>query len=423
MSKPHNQSPGEQVQVGRFAALHAPRYRSFWLGSLASIAGVQLMTIAQGWLVYELSGSPLDLGLLGAATAIPTIIVTLFGGVLADRLDKRKVLIATSALAGVFLLVLTVLDYTNTVVVAHVLIIASLIGLVTGLDWPARQAIFPSLIERHQMMSAVALNSILWQSTRMAVPAIGGILIAASDTSVAFLISTIGMIYMVLVLLRLRPDPETRSQGASLHQLLEGFRFIVHNRLFAVLIPLTWVSMFFAISFIQIMPAFADLLDVGEKGFGFLISAFGVGSVLGTIIISAHQQTRRLGWVMVGGMIISAASLLGFAAVTYWHQVITGAFYWALLCAFVAGLFHSFFLISSMTVLQLLVPHELRGRVMGIHGITFSLIPLGGLFVGALAAVFSSPIATGIGALIALSAGIWVAVTQVEVRNFDATQY
>lgn len=271
-------------------------------------------------------------------------------------------------------------------------------------------------------MSAVALNSILWQSTRMAVPAVGGILIAASDTAVAFLISTFGFICMVLVLLPLRPDPVTRPQGASLHQLAEGFRFILSNRLFAVLIPLTWASMFFTISFIQIMPAVADLLDVGEKGFGFLISAFGVGSVVGTLIIGAHQHTRLIGLVMVGGVIVSATSLLGFAAVTHWHNAISGAFYWSLVFAFLVGVFHSFFLISSMTVLQLRVPQELRGRVMGIHGITFSLIPLGGLFVGALASATSSPIAMAISALFALSAGIWVALTEPEVRTLDATQ-
>ncbi len=406
----------------RFSALGEPRFRSFWLGSLAAVGGVQLMTIALGWLVYELSGSPLDLGLLGASLALPTIALTLFGGVLADRLDKRKLLIATSGAAGALLLLLALLDATETARVGNVLAVAALIGLVTGLDWPARGSIFPSLIERRHMMSAVALNSILWQATRMAVPALGGMLIAVTGTAPAFLLSAAGFACMVAVLRRLRPDPQVRAAGASLQQIAEGIGFIVRNRLFAVLIPLTWVSMFFATSFIQIMPAFADLLGVDERGFGALVSAFGVGSVGGTLIIGTRQRVRWIGRVMLLALAASALALSGFAALGFAVASVPGAFYWALLAVALNGLLHSVFLIASMTVLQLHVPDTLRGRVMGIHGITFSLIPLGGLFTGALAAVTSPPLATWAGAAIVLAACAWVAATQAEVRDLDGTR-
>mgnify|MGYP002866951009 CR=1 FL=1 len=145
------------------------------------------------WLVFELSGSALDLGLLGAVTAIPTIAATLVGGILADRFNRRSILVVTTSLSAVLLLVLTILDATGVVLVWHVLILSGILGLVQGFDFPARSSIFPALIESNQMMSAVALNSILWQGTRMILPGIGGILIAIADTAFVFGVCTDGL--------------------------------------------------------------------------------------------------------------------------------------------------------------------------------------------------------------------------------------
>ena len=170
----------------RFDALASLPYRRFWLGSVASVGSTQLYFIAMAWLVFELSGSPLDLGLLGASMAVPTIAATLVGGIVADRLNRRSILLTTTAVAAVLLLLLAALDATGVVRVWHVLVVSGLLGLVHGFDFPARSSIFPALIQPHQMMSAVALNSILWQGTRMILPAIGGILIALTDTALVF---------------------------------------------------------------------------------------------------------------------------------------------------------------------------------------------------------------------------------------------
>jgi predicted MFS family arabinose efflux permease len=333
-----------------------------------------------GWLVFELSGSTLKLGLLGAAGAIPQILVTLFGGVLADRLDKRKVLMVTSLVISALLLILAVLDFTGVVKVWHVIVIAALIGLTSGFDWPARQALFPSLIDRKHMMSAVVLNSVLWQGTRMIVPAIGGIVIAVSSTAVVFMAAAIGFFTMFLVMASLDVVHRVTPRGNSLHQFVEGLRFIGSSKLFAILIPLTWIVTFFGVSYIQLMPAFAEILGVGERGFGFLISASGVGSVTGTILIVLVQNTCRLGWLILGGSLCSTLALFSFSFVTGYAETIQNAYTIAICFVFLMSMFNSMYLISSMTVLQLRVPDALRGRVMGIHGITFSLIPLGALF-------------------------------------------
>ena len=185
-------SPVESLKtdapVRRMGALSQPAYRRYWLGSLAAVGAVQLVMIGQGWMIVnQLGGSPLDLGYLGAATALPTIAVNLFGGVVADRVNRRLLLIATSILSAALLTVLVVLTVTEAVRIWHVIAIGAVLGLISGFDWPARNALFPALIGRAYIMSAVALNSVLWQGTRVVAPAIAGLLIRLFGTGAVFM--------------------------------------------------------------------------------------------------------------------------------------------------------------------------------------------------------------------------------------------
>ena len=406
----------------RFDALASATYRRFWLGSIASVGSTQLYFIAMVWLVFELSNSPLDLGLLGAATAVPNILATLIGGLVADRVNRRTILILTTGISTVLMLLLAALDATGLVRVWHVLLISGLLGLVQGFDFPARSSIFPSLIEPKQMLSAVALNSILWQGSRMIFPAIGGILIALTDTSLIFVLCGLGFITMLMVLCWLEVVQVIQAKADPWHEFKEGLRFVLHHRLFLTLILLTWISMFFGTSYIQIMPIFADILQSGERGYGLLISATGVGSVAGNLFISRFQQSRRLGLMMLSCAALAPFSLIGFSLVAGTLANVAGAFWLASLFAVMTAAFSSVFLVSSMTVLQLKVPDKLRGRVMGIHSITWSMIALGGLIAGALASKFSAPVAVVIGAVIVLSSVIWVTIRKLELLNLNVHQ-
>jgi len=406
----------------RFDALASAPYRRFWLGSIASVGSTQLYFIAMAWLVFELSNSPLDLGLLGAATAVPNILATLIGGLVADRVNRRTILILTTGISTVLMLLLAALDATGLVLVWHVLLISGLLGLVQGFDFPARSSIFPSLIEPKQMLSAVALNSILWQGSRMIFPAIGGILIALTDTSLIFVLCGLGFITMLMVLCWLEVVQVIQAKTDPWIEFKEGLRFVLHNRLFLTLILLTWISMFFGTSYIQIMPIFADILQSGERGYGLLISATGVGSVAGNLFISRFQQSRRLGLMMLSCAALAPFSLIGFSLVAGTLANVAGAFWLASLFAVMTAAFSSVFLVSSMTVLQLKVPDKLRGRVMGIHSITWSMIALGGLIAGALASKFSAPVAVVIGAVIVLSSVIWVTIRKLELLNLNVHQ-
>ncbi|MCY4351274.1 MAG: MFS transporter, partial [Thiotrichales bacterium] len=381
----------------------------------ASVGGFQLLIMGQGWLVYELSGSPLDLGFLGAASSIPTIAAALAGGVIADRVDRRRMLIVTSSIIAGLLVLLAALDGTGVVAVWHVLAIAAAIALIAGLDFPSRQAFFPSLIPREQMMSAVALNSMLWQGSRMVLPGLGGVVIALVDTWAVFAAGAIGFMAMTRVMASFTPTPAAEvplATGHSGRQFVDGIRYIASHRLFWVLILLTYATTFFGISYVQLMPAFARLLGVGETGYGLLLSATGVGAITGNLIAAPLQRSPRLGRLMVAAPMGGAVAIVGFALCVALLPDASIGYVLALVCGMLTAVCMSMYFVASMTQLQLAVPDALRGRVMGIYTICFSLVPLGGLLGGVVAAVTSPPFAAALNAGVLAAIVVVMAITQ-----------
>ncbi|MBT3832422.1 MAG: MFS transporter [Gammaproteobacteria bacterium] len=366
----------------QFTALRHKQFLKFWLGSFTSVGATQLQVMGLGWLVYELSSSSLALGYLGAAAGLPAIVTTLFGGALADQINKRMLLIVTSVLIAVLLALLAYLDWAGIVQVWQVIAIAGAISIITGFDWPARQSIFPSLIERKDMMSAVALTTVIWQATRMVMPALGGLIIAISDTWLLFAFCSAGFFLM-----------------------------------FLILISLSYAVFFFASSYMPLMPAFADMLNVDEKGYGYLLSITGVGAVIGTVISGSLQKSPRLGLAMLLSALIFCVFVFLFALVCWLG--IAGAFYFALGILFSASIFSSIFMVTTTTILQLEVPEHLRGRVMGFHGISYSLFPLGALLVGTIANVSNPSVGISISTTIFVAYLLWVSVTQPGIRKID----
>ena len=406
----------------RFGALRQAPFRRYWLGSAASVGGFQLLIMGQGWLVYELSGSPLQLGFLGAASSIPTIAASLVGGVIADRVDRRRMLIVTSAIIAGLLTVLAVLDGSDVVAVWHVLAIAGAIALVAGMDFPSRQAFFPSLIGREHMMSAVALNSMLWQGSRMFLPALGGVVIALSDTWVVFAGAAVGFIAMSRVMASFAPTPAadvSLAVGHSGRQFVDGIRFIASRRLVSGVILLTYAATFFGLSYVQLMPAFTRLLGAGEAGYGLLLSATGIGAVTGTLIIAPLQRSPRLGRMLLGSLMCGAIALFAFNVCVALLPGRMIGYVFAVGCATLAAMFMSMFVVTSMTLIQLMVPDGLRGRVMGLYSISFSLIPLGGLLAGVVADATSPPFAAALNAGVLAAIVVLVGATQPAVRRLD----
>ena len=390
-------------------AFRYPAFRAYWSGLLCAVTGFQMFRVAQSWLVYELTGSPLYLGYALAANAIPGIFFNLAGGVFADRLDKRLLIFGTQGSTGLFILVLAALTLLGVVEVWHILVIAFLTGAVEAFDTPARQALYPHLINRSAMTSAVALNSTIWQGTRIVAPAIAGFIIDLINTGTALFVSAAGFFIMAGVMLFLRIPPIPQGAPANpARALWEGMTFIGRNGVFAFLIGMTFFNSFFGMAYVLLMPVFAvDVLEVGARGQGILLGIGGAGSLLTTIWLGARGGFERRGLAIVGGAILFGLGVVAFGVTSHY----IGSYYLALALMVLVGCSNSIYMISIQSSLQLLVPDNVRGRVMGFYGMTWSIMPLGGLQAGALASVswIGAPFAVAIGgaavALFALATG------------------
>jgi MFS family permease len=263
-------------------AFQYPAYRAYWLGMLTSVSGFQMLRFGQFWLVFQLTGSPLALGYVGLANGVPAIFLNLFGGLAADRVDQRRLIMVAQGIIAILIFLLATVTLLGLVQVWHILVIAFLAGAVEAFDQPARRALLPHLIDRSMMMNAVALNSSIWPGTRIMAPAVAGFIIAGAGTAACFYVAGAGFVVMAVAAYTMRLPRVTRSaRGGTVHDLLEGLGFIRQNSVLSFLIALTFFNSFFGMAYITLMPVFAvDILEVGAQGQGLLLGAGGLGSLL-----------------------------------------------------------------------------------------------------------------------------------------------
>ncbi len=401
-----------------FTALRHSSFRRFWIGMVASVLGFQIMTVAQGWLIYILTDSPLALGYVGLAAGLPAIVLNLFGGVIADKVNQRRLLIATQTTSSMVMLALAILTLTGLVEPWHIITSAFLIGSVQAFDTPTRQSLFPHLIDREDMLNAVALNSMVWQGTRVIGPAIGGVIIGTRlGVAPGFFAPFLGFLMMAVMIATLRLPPIKRAEGASFfHDMAQGINFVRTNTIFAFLISMTFFNSIFGMSYIFILPVFArDIFNVGQIGLGVLHAASGAGALLGTLITASLGNFQRKGWLILGGAVLFGTFLILFA--------VTGSLFkffpLSLVFIFCAGMSTSIYMITIMSTLQMMVPNELRGRVMGIYGMTWSLLPVGAMQSGAVAEYTSAPLAVAIGGAAVIFFAIVMGLSIRQVRTLS----
>ena len=258
---------------------------------------------SQFWLIHQINDNPLYLGYVGAAAAVPGIVFNLFGGVFADKVDKRRLIMATQVALGSLIGILGTLVYFEKVSEYHVLAIAFLAGSVEAFDTPARQALYPRLIDRSVMMSAVAMNSTIWQGTRIVAPAIAGGIIALKGVSLSLFIAGAGPLVMALILYGLHvPHIARGAVGSPLSDMFQGLKFIRGNSIFSYLITMTFFNSFFGMAYVVMMPEFAtEVLGRGAGAYGTLLSVGGVGSLMATVWITSRKDLTYRGLFIVGG--------------------------------------------------------------------------------------------------------------------------
>ncbi|MGZ6368422.1 MAG: MFS transporter [Ktedonobacteraceae bacterium] len=397
-----------------FIALRHRNFRLFWFGQLISLIGTWMQSIGQAWLVLELTHSAWLLGVVGALQFLPVMLFSLFGGVLADRLPKRRVLLFTQSFAMLQAAVLWVLVVSGHVQIWEVLVLASMLGLTNSFDMPTRQAFVVEMVGREDLPNAIALNSSVFNMARVVGPGLGGLIIAFLGIAPLFLLNAISFVPVIIGLALIRMSElhalpkqlkagDKTSKQSTLQSLREGLEYVLHTPSILLIIAVIGIVSLFGINFNVILPLFAtDVLHSGALGFGFLSAAFGVGSLFSALWLAWGNRKPSIQYVLIAAVAFSILEIIFAFSHLYALSLILIAMVGFAMIAFSA---------NSNTTLQTVTPDRLRGRVMSVYMVVFAgSVPLGNLFTGGLAHIYGAPFALVVGGCLSLVAAVvgWI---------------
>ena len=390
-----------------FAALRHRNFQLYFAGQLISNAGTWMQVIAQGWLVYQVTHSELALGVVGFASAIPSLLATPWGGVVVDRMPKRTLLILTQTGAMLLAFILAALAFTGLVRQWHIIVLAACLGLVNSFDSPGRQAFVVEMVGREDLSNAIALNSLMFNAARVVGPALGGLLLALVGAAWCFTINGISYLAVIwgLWVMEVRPLGTKVEAESPWKQFLGGVRQASDQMELGGLILISLIFSVFAISYIPLLPAFVELvLNQGAAAYGWLTAAFGLGAVAGALMIANRPRPGWHGnWLFVAN-ILFPIMLSAFVFNTFLPL--------SFLLEFGMGMAFMVEYTMINTLLQTRVSDNMRGRIMGLYTITFlGFAPFGNLALGAL----SSRI--GLSIAITLFAAVSLVLSQLVFRR------
>lgn len=389
-----------------FVAFEVRDFRIFWLGQLVSVTGTWMQTVAQGWLILLLTGSPFMLGVAVAARSIPVLILVVPAGIIADRFDRRRIILATSAAATISSAVLGILTIIGRIDVTTVLVIAVVLGVTNAFEMPARQSYVSELIGQRHLANAIALNSLVFNSARIVGPAMAGILVALVGPGWAFVLNAFSYVPVMIGLVMISVVHVPRLGIAARTAVPEALRYLRGEPRVAALLALLGAQTILASGHLILGPSLAQDLGQGAEGLGVLLSATGAGAVVGGLRLAATSDRAERWRVLLLAGLALAAGLVGVG--------LARSYAVTLLCFVIAGWGMVTFNASSNTLIQTIVPDRLRGRMMSLYTLVLlGLMPAGGLLMGALATQFGSAIALAIGGL---AYGITVVVAFAVVR-------
>ncbi len=387
-----------------FAAFRHRNYRLFFSGQLVSVIGTWMQQVAIGWLVYQLSNSAFTLGAVRFLSAIPITLLTLVGGAMADRVEKRRIVIITESTAMVLAFVLATLVHLGIIRIWQIALIGLLEGITDAFDIPARQAFVIDMVGKDDLMNAIALNSSLFNGARVFGPALAGVLIGVIGMTGCFFLNGVSYFAVVAAYLAMRlPAVAHRAERKPMwHETAEALRYVCNHRVLRAVVFLVTVVSLFGWPYSVLLPVFArDVLHVGASGYGFLMSANGVGALVGALALASLGDSPHKRKLFYGGLFGFCIMLSVFAqSHIYWLSAVALAG---------LGFFMIIFFATANTAVQTRVPDKLRGRVMGVYALAFlGLTPFGSLIAGALAKTTSASFAVALGAVICMIAGLIV---------------
>jgi MFS family permease len=411
------------------AAWRALRHRNFQLffsGQLISLIGTWMQTVAQSWLVYRLTGSGLKLGAVGFASQIPVFLFAPIGGIVADRSNRRHVVIGTQVASMLLALVLAALTLTHRIQVWHIFVLAALLGVVNAFDIPGRQSFLVDLVGKEDLMNAIALNSSMFNGARVIGPAVAGILVAKLGEGWCFFVNGVSYIAVIagLMLMNVHAPARVSVEASPWEHIREGFRFVSRTAPIRALLLLLGVVSVAGMPYSVLMPIFADKIlhnggqefatligshDLGAVRLGILMGAAGVGALLGALTLAVRTGVKGLGrWVSVCCAGFGISLMLFAFSKSFWLSV---------LLLFPVGYFIMLQMASSNTLIQVMVPDALRGRTMAVYSMMFmGMAPIGALLGGALSDRLSAPLTVAIGGFASVMGAWWFSVQLPKIR-------
>jgi MFS family permease len=405
-----------------FRALRHRNYRLFFSGQIISLVGTWMQTIAQSWLVYRLTRSSLLLGLVGFVGQIPVFLLASVGGVFADRHSRHRIVIATQTSAMSLAFILSALTLLEHVQVWHIMLLATLLGVVNAFDIPARQAFVVEMVNGEDLINAIALNSAMFNGARILGPAVAGVTVAAIGEGWCFFANGASYIAVIVGLLLMTITPRERSRRAAsgLESVIEGFRFVAHTGPIRALLLLLGLVSLTGMPYAVLMPIFADkILHGGPRGLGLLMGSTGVGALAATMTLAARRDVCGLGrWVRYASFGFGASLILFSFSRSFWLSI---------LLLLPAGFCMLLQMSSSNTLVQSMVPDALRGRVMAVYSMMFlGMAPFGALLSGAIASRLGAPVTVALGGATCIAGSLvfgstWPAL-HVEARRLILAQ-
>ena len=396
----------------RFSAFSYRDFRLFWFGQIISLSGTWMQSVAQGWLVYSLTKSPLYLGMVAAAASLPILLFSLFGGVIADRYPKRDLLLFTQALSIIPALALGLLTSSGIVTVWQVAVLAAFLGTINALDIPVRQSFLAEMVGKGHIVNAIALNSAAFNGARIIGPVIAGMAIAYLGIPACFYLNALSFGAVIIALYRIETKGEIRTTSEGmLRDFMNGIRFVVDNRDIRNVFSLIAVFSIIGLPYISLLPVFAaEVFHQGAKGFGFLVGSSGIGALTAALNIAARGDIRnKIRFMALTGLCFSAA-LLAFS--------LSGIFWLSLLFIMLCGWGMVSYLAVANSFIQITVPDELRGRVMSVYSLVFiGTVPIGNAIMGVIADQLGTPSAVTVSGVICLFAAAFFARTYLKQRD------
>jgi MFS family permease len=386
-------APPPRPGFGAFRALRHRNFRLFFAGQLISLIGTWMQSVAQSWLVYRMTGSPVLLGAVGFVSQIPVFFLATLGGLVADRYPKRGIVVATQTASMVLAFLLAWLTIADLVQVWHIIVLAGLLGVVNAFDIPARQAFFVEMVGKEDLQSAIGLNSSIFNGARIIGPAIAGILVATIREGWCFFVNGVSFLAVIVSLLMMRVAERKILSGSreALQAALEGFRYALGSPTTSALLLLVGLVSIVGVPYTVLMPIFADrVLHGGARTLGLLMGATGVGAVMGALTLAMRRDSSGL-----GPLAAVAAGGFGLSLILF---SFSHSFVLSMVLLMPVGYFVMLQMAATNTLLQVMAPDHLRGRVVALYSMMFmGMMPVGSLGAGFAAARLGAPVTVAVG--------------------------